>query len=141
MIFEKCSSPDFSCVRVARSLVFCVVFCRSFFALCLFFFRHIALSVIYGFWLPLWYLQTLYMMNGRQTPSNGNSFHIFGQTVVIVTNKTYESLKRGKQVSGISRTNMKLGTHNFTWFQTRLILLKKLGNQNKSCHGGLWFYS
>jgi len=36
--------PDFSRVRVAQSLVFCVVFCRS-------------LSFYFYFWLPLWYLQ------------------------------------------------------------------------------------
>ena len=38
-------------VRVARSLVFWVVFCRSLFVLLSFFF--------WPFWLPLWYLQTL----------------------------------------------------------------------------------
>ena len=47
-------------VRVALSLVFCVVFCRSLFVL----FRlaiHdcVVCPSIYGFWLPIWYLQTL----------------------------------------------------------------------------------
>ena len=41
------SPPDFSEVRVARPLVFCVVFCRSLFVLCTFSF--------YFFW-PLYYL-------------------------------------------------------------------------------------
>ena len=34
------SSPDFSDVRIARSLIFCVVFCTSLFVLFSFFFRH-----------------------------------------------------------------------------------------------------
>jgi hypothetical protein len=51
------SHPVFSGVRVARSLVFCVVFCTSLFFL-FFFFNCIGrLSAIYGFWLPLWCLQ------------------------------------------------------------------------------------
>jgi len=43
-------------VNVARSLVFCVMFCRSLFYL----FGHciVCSSSIYGFWLPIWYLQT-----------------------------------------------------------------------------------
>jgi energy-converting hydrogenase Eha subunit A len=56
--------PFFSEVRVARSLVFCVVFCRSF--VCIFFFGYPLVSSDYPFgifwlpscifWLPLWYL-------------------------------------------------------------------------------------
>ena len=47
-------------VRVALSLFFCVVFCRSLFVL----FRLVihdcdVCPSIYGFWLPIWYLQTL----------------------------------------------------------------------------------
>jgi hypothetical protein len=55
------SPPVFSGVRVTRSLVLYVCFvdrCLYFFfwpMCCLFFFD----IVIYGFWLPLWYLQTL----------------------------------------------------------------------------------
>ena len=58
---HMCSPLVLSGVRGARSLVVCVVVCKSLFVLlslfccplcCLFFF-------IYGFWLPLWYLQTL----------------------------------------------------------------------------------
>jgi len=50
-------TPRFSGVHVARSLVFCSVFCRSLLA----FFRHdiVYPSLIYGFWLPLCYLQTV----------------------------------------------------------------------------------
>jgi hypothetical protein len=50
------SPPVFSEVRVTRSLVFCL-FCRSLFVL-LYFIR-LAIVLIYGFWLPLWYLQAL----------------------------------------------------------------------------------
>ena len=39
----------------------CVMFCRSLFVLLSFFFGHcvVCSSSIYGFWLPLWHLQTL----------------------------------------------------------------------------------
>jgi hypothetical protein len=73
------STPVFSVVRVARSLVFCVMFCRSLFVLLLFFYWSlhclsffdlrllvtplvscghciVCYSSDYGFWLPLWYL-------------------------------------------------------------------------------------
>jgi len=58
---EHDSPPGFSMVRVTRSLVLCVMYRRSLFVplpflfwplCCLFFF-------VYGFWLPLCYLQTL----------------------------------------------------------------------------------
>jgi hypothetical protein len=55
------SSPVFSGVRVTWSLVLyvCFVDCCLFF--CTFSFGHcvVCSSLIYGFWLPLWYLQTL----------------------------------------------------------------------------------
>ena len=55
------SNPVFSWVRVIRSLVLCVMFCRSLFVLLSFFFGHCVVcpSSIYIFWLPLWNLQTL----------------------------------------------------------------------------------
>ena len=53
------SPPVFNVVRVARSLVFCVLFCRSLFVpLSCLFCPLCYLSSIYGFWLPLCYLQT-----------------------------------------------------------------------------------
>ena len=71
------SPPEFSGVRIARSLVFCVVFSRSLFVLvsfvfwplyCLSFF-HLSFDhcivcpfSIYGFWLSLWYLQTFLLV-------------------------------------------------------------------------------
>jgi hypothetical protein len=53
-------TPVFSGVRVARSLVFCVMFYRSLFApFCAFSFGHcVVCPSIYDFWLPIWYLQT-----------------------------------------------------------------------------------
>jgi hypothetical protein len=55
------SSPVFSGVRVTRSLVLYVCFIDRFLSFCTFSFGHcvVCSSSIYGFWLPLWYLQTL----------------------------------------------------------------------------------
>jgi len=52
-------TPVFGGVYVSQSFVFCVVFCRSLLVLLLFDHCVICLSSIYGFWLPLCYLQTL----------------------------------------------------------------------------------
>jgi len=54
--------PDLIGVRLARTLAFCVVFCRSM-PFCPFSFGHcvVCSSSIYGLWLPIWYLQTLLM--------------------------------------------------------------------------------
>jgi hypothetical protein len=58
------SSPVFSGVRVTRSAILCVCFvdrCLSFYP---FAFGHcVVCSSIYGFWLHLWYLQTLLISN------------------------------------------------------------------------------
>jgi hypothetical protein len=58
------SFPVFSGVRVTRSLVLyvcfvdrCLSFCTLSFGLCV-----VCSSLIYGFWLPLWYLQTLLLL-------------------------------------------------------------------------------
>jgi len=55
------SPPDFSRVRVTRSLVLCVCFVDRCLSLWTLSFGHyvVCSSSIYGFWLPLWYLQTL----------------------------------------------------------------------------------
>jgi hypothetical protein len=54
------SSPVFIGVRVTRSLVLCVCVLDHCLSFCPFSFGHcVVLSPsIYGFWLPLWYLQT-----------------------------------------------------------------------------------
>ena len=55
------SSPVFSGVRVARSSVLYVCFVDRCLSFCTFSFGNcvVCSSSIYGFWLPLWYLQTL----------------------------------------------------------------------------------
>ena len=52
------SAPVFSGICVTPSLVLCVMFCRLLFGHCA-----VCSSSIYGFWLPLWYLQTLLVTN------------------------------------------------------------------------------
>jgi hypothetical protein len=53
--------PVFTGVRVTRSLVLYVCFLDRCLSFCTFSFGHcvVCSSSIYGFWLPLWYLQTL----------------------------------------------------------------------------------
>jgi hypothetical protein len=55
------SPPVFSGVRVTRSLILYVCFVDRCLSFCTFSFGNCAVcsSSIYGFWLPLWYLQTL----------------------------------------------------------------------------------
>jgi Flp pilus assembly protein TadB len=53
------SPPVFSAVRVTRSLVLCVCFVDYPFVLFLLVLVSV-LSLVYGFCLPLWYLQTLH---------------------------------------------------------------------------------
>ena len=55
------SPPVFSEVRVTQSLVLYVCFVDRCLSCCIFSFGHcvVCSSSIYGFWLPLWYLQTL----------------------------------------------------------------------------------
>jgi hypothetical protein len=54
-------SPVFSGVRVTRSIIVCVCFVDRCLSFCIVSFGDCAVcsSVIYGFWWPLWYLQTL----------------------------------------------------------------------------------
>jgi hypothetical protein len=59
---ENLSSPPvFSGVRVTRSIVLCVCFVDRCLCFCPFSFGHciVCPSSMCGFWLPLWYLQTL----------------------------------------------------------------------------------
>jgi hypothetical protein len=55
-----CSPPVFSGVRFTRSLVLYACFVDRCLSFCTFSFGHyvVCSSSIYGFWLPLWYLQT-----------------------------------------------------------------------------------
>jgi len=61
MVCQVSSPPVFSGVRVTRCLVLYVCFVDRCLSICPFSFGHcvVCLSSIYGFWLPLWYLQTL----------------------------------------------------------------------------------
>jgi len=58
------SPPVFSGVRVTRSLVLYVCFVDPCLSFCTFSFGHcvVCSSSMYGFWLPLWYLQTLLLI-------------------------------------------------------------------------------
>ena len=58
------SPPVFSGVRVTRSLVLYACFVDRCLSFCTFSFSHcvVCSSSIYGFWLPLWYLQTLLVL-------------------------------------------------------------------------------
>jgi hypothetical protein len=58
---HRSSPPVFSGVRVTRSLVLYVCFVDHCFSFSTFSFGHcvVCSSLIYGFWLPLWYLQTV----------------------------------------------------------------------------------
>ena len=54
-----------SCYSISS---FICMLCRSLFVLCTFCFGHcVVCSSIYGFWLPLWYLQTLHTTYARLT--------------------------------------------------------------------------
>jgi len=67
---ERLSSPPvFSEVRVTRSLALCVCFVGRCLSFCTFSFGYcVVCSIsIYGFWLPLWYLQTLLTRNKLNT--------------------------------------------------------------------------
>ena len=57
---HQSSPPVFSGVRVSRSLVLYVCFVDRCLSFCTFSFGHcvVCSSSIYGFWLPLWYLQS-----------------------------------------------------------------------------------
>ena len=71
---EHLGSPSVSSkVRVARSLVFCVVFCKSFFVFLSFFLSHIVLSVL-RFPDFDWYLQPFHLFKADKRV---NIFQIF----------------------------------------------------------------
>ena len=82
---DRTSSPVFSGVRVTRSLVLCVCFVDRCLSFCPFSFGHyVVCSSTYGFWLPLWYLQTLlnnnadgpYIHHTRNVPSKQQNVSI-----------------------------------------------------------------
>ena len=76
------SLPVFNGICVTRSLVLYVCFVDRCLSSCTFSFGHcvVCSSSIHGFWLPLWYLQTLHIIRGlivhqrsyRPSDSNNN---------------------------------------------------------------------
>ena len=56
--------PVLSGIRVTRSLVLCVCFVDRCLSFCTFSFGHcvVCSSLIYGFWLPIWYLPSLLVL-------------------------------------------------------------------------------
>jgi len=72
------SPPIFSGVRVTRSLVLCVYFVDRCLSFCPFSFGHcvVCSSSIYGFWLPLWYLQTLLIGSNTVSQCQSSPFLI-----------------------------------------------------------------
>ena len=79
------SPPIFSGVRVTRSLVLYVCFGDRCLSFCTFSFGHcvVCSSSIYGFWLPLWYLQTL-LTSWKFPPTNLQTY------INIITMTIYE---------------------------------------------------
>jgi hypothetical protein len=63
------SPPVFSGVRFTRSLVLCVCFVNRCLSFCTFSFGHcvVSSSSIYGFWLPLLYLETRFIYENEYT--------------------------------------------------------------------------
>ena len=70
-------TPVDSGYRVARYLVFCVVFCKSCLSLYPFSFVYYAVgpSSIYALWWPLWYLQTFLYRTGARTMVLNTNFN------------------------------------------------------------------
>ena len=78
---EHLSSPPlFSGVRATRSLVLCVCFVDHCLSFCTFSFGHgvVSFSSIYGFWLPLWYLQTVLFI-----PRYRSLFHCHIDVIIL----------------------------------------------------------
>ena len=99
-LLEHLSSPPvFSGIRVTRSLVLYVCFVDRCLSFCTFSFGHCVVCSfsIYGFWLPLWYLQTLLAIGwslrtveGVKQPSiNSGFYHLLLRIVVILYCFTY----------------------------------------------------
>ena len=75
MVEHLRSPPVFSGVRVTRSLVLCVCLVDRCLLFCPFSFGHCVVcpSLIYGFLLPFWYLQTI-----RFTPKKQPTLYLLG---------------------------------------------------------------
>jgi hypothetical protein len=109
------SSPVLSGVRVTRSLILCVYFVDRCLSFCTLSFGHCVdcSSSIYGFWLPLWYLQTLFPI----------IYLCLGRLVFFIFIAHHVDLREKKQNSRTYHIN----------FYTRFLLKKMLTSH--------WFFS
>jgi hypothetical protein len=81
---EHLSSPlVFSGVRVTRSLVLCVCFVDRCLSFCTFGHCVVCSSSIYGFWLPLWCLQTLLKLKSSLRNFYGHNYDFVKHYVAI----------------------------------------------------------
>jgi hypothetical protein len=89
------SSPVFSGVRVTRSLVLYVCFVDRCFSFCTFSSGYcvVCSSSIYGFWLPLWYLQTL-LHSSDQTSDHHIRIYCFSANNTVLSNENKNWLAR-----------------------------------------------
>jgi len=78
----ECTSVFCYWIRVARSLAFCVMFCRPLFVLLSFFFCPLCCL---SFWLPLWYLQKTFLIKHND--------HCRYTYIVIGRDKSYFVIK------------------------------------------------
>ena len=108
--------PIFSGVRITRSLVLCICFVDRCLSFCSFSFGHcvVCSSSTYGFWLPLWYLQTL-------LPSEEHSFsYIMTRTFQCDWWCTLCTIQHWNE-------NHRLQSNTLSWFRVNQLLLLLLG--------------
>jgi hypothetical protein len=82
-------------VRVIRSLGLCVCFVDCCLSFCPFSFDHcvVCSSLIYGFWLPLWYLQTLLRSN-VYAPMLPSGFEVPSKMAILAAYETHMTSMR-----------------------------------------------
>jgi len=112
------SPPVFSGVRVARSLCFCAMFCRSL-SICPFSFGHcIVCPSIYGFWLPLWYLQSF-----LKTSVHGRKYYFLSNTYLSIHLSTIIKLfGRNQRHDNKNRVHRKM----YVWYKVSRELGERL---------------
>jgi hypothetical protein len=125
------STPVFSGVHITRSLVVCVCFVYRCLSFCTFSFGHcvVCSSSIYGFWLPLWYLQSSLQMIKWQY----KNYHTVCTVLQLIKAKLPHRLN--------SSTANQSKTYHIVWTVLQLIKAKlphrlnsSTANQNKKYH-------
>ena len=103
------STPVFIGVRVTRSLVLCACFVVSLFVL--FSFGHCVVcpSSVYGFWLPLWYLQTVLADAELATTYTKVRYYLINTVINMPENSSHISNR------GLSTMN-KMYTNKYSQF-------------------------